>query len=131
MLYLFLICYDPTRQRRDDEPASRQAEHAALEAQLKDEGVFVSGGALMPPAVVAPIIVREGKRVTTEGPFTEARELLGGFFIIDCKDAEDAAQQAARIPTDSRSWIRAQQIPLYHSADATNQRDADAASLGD
>jgi hypothetical protein len=67
--------------------------------------------------------------VTTEGPFTESRELLGGFFIIDCKDGEDAARQAARIPTDSRSWIRAQQIPLYHTNDATNQRDVDMQSL--
>ena len=115
MLYLFLICYDPARERRPGEPASLQPQHAALEAALKDEGVFVAGAALMPPAIVPPVIVRDGKRVTTEGPFTEARELIGGFFIIECSDDDDAARQAARIPADSRSWIRAQQIPLYHA----------------
>jgi len=129
MLYLFLICYDPTRERRPDEPASRQAEHAALEAELRQEGVFVAGAALMPPAIVPPVIVRDGKRVpATEGPFAESRELLGGFFIIDCNDDDDAARQASRIPTDSRSWIRAQRIPLYHPGSGT-KHDADMQAL--
>jgi len=128
MLYLFLICYDPTLERRSDEPASLQAEHAALEAELQAEGIFVAGAALMPPAVVPPVIVRDGKRVTTAGPFTESRELLGGFFIIDCKDDDDAARQAARIPTNSRSWIRAQRIPLYHPGSG-RRRDADLRAI--
>ena len=119
MLYMFLICYDPTLERRQDEPASLQPQHAALEQELRAEGVYVTGGALMPPNIVPAVIVRDGKRMaSTEGPYAESRELVGGFFIIDCKGDDDAARQAARIPTNSRSWINAQRIPLYRPSEA-------------
>jgi hypothetical protein len=113
MLYLLLICYDPTVDRASSEPASLQPQHAAVEQEMRAEGIFVSGGALMPPEIVPPVRVRHGRVV--DGPFVETKELLGGYYVLECADASDAARQAARIPVDSRSWIEIRQMPLFHA----------------
>jgi hypothetical protein len=57
--------------------------------------------------------VRNGNVV--DGPFAETKEVLGGYYVVECKDAADAATQAARIPVDSRSWVEIRQLPLYHA----------------
>ena len=115
MLYQLLICYDPTAEKSPDDPPSQQAEHAALEKAMRAEGIFVSFSGLMPPEYAAPVRVRAGKVV--DGPFAETKELIGGYYIVECKDAADAAKQAARVPVDSRGWIEARQIG-YFRADA-------------
>jgi len=115
MLYMFLICYNPTIPPAPGEPASRQAEHARLERELRAEGVYVSGAAMMPPAAKPIVRLRGGKVETLDGPFAESKELIGGYFIIDVKDPADIPAYAARIPVDShRSWIDVQQIVLFH-----------------
>jgi hypothetical protein len=113
MLYMLLICYDPTVERTPAEPASLQPQHAALEQEMRTEGIFVSGGALMPPEIAPRVRVRRGNVV--DGPFAETKELLGGYYVVECADAADAARQAARIPVDSRSWIEIRQLPLFHA----------------
>ena len=115
MLYLLLICYDPTAERRASEPASLQPQHAAVEREMRAEGIFVSGAGLMPPEFVTPVRVRRGAAASIDGPFAETKELVGGYYVVECKDAADAAKQAARIPVDSRSWIEARQIALFHA----------------
>jgi len=115
MLYMLLICYDPRRKRRDDEPQSLAPRHATLEKQMKAEGTFACGAALMPPEMLPAQRVRDGKVTPIEGPFTESREFVGGFYIIDCKDDADAARQAARIPVDSISWVEVRRIALFHA----------------
>ncbi len=113
MLYLLLICYDPTAERLPSEPASLQPQHAAIEREMRAEGIFFSGAGLMPPELAAPVRVRRG--ATVDGPFAETKEVVGGYYIVECADAGDAAKQAARIPVDSRSWIEARQIVLFHA----------------
>lgn len=115
-LYMFLLCYDPSIPQRPDEPVSRQPEHARLERELREEGVYVSGAALMPPMIKPIVRVRGDKVETIDGPFTESKELIGGYFILNIKDPADVPAYAARIPGDGghRNWIDVQQIVLFH-----------------
>ena len=115
MLYMLLICYDPTLARAPSEPATLQPQHAAVEQEMRAEGIFVSGAGLMPPQIAPPVRVRDGAPTTLDGPFAETKELVGGYYVVECKDAADARKQAARIPVDSVSWIEVRQIALFHA----------------
>ncbi|HEX5939483.1 MAG TPA: YciI family protein [Dehalococcoidia bacterium] len=105
--YMLMICYDPTAPPDPDMPPSRKSEHEALSAQLRDEGTLRGGGGLMPPEIVPPIRLRAGK--TVDGPFAESKELLGGYYVVECKDAEEAKAIAARIPVNKNDWIEIRQ----------------------
>src|SRR5687767_14385340 len=87
-------------ERALDETA-RQAcygESTELAHQLEGAGQFVATAPLHPTAMATSVRVREGKRLVTDGPFAETREQLGGFFLIEAKDLDEAIAVAARIP---------------------------------
>jgi hypothetical protein len=113
MLYMFLIMYDPSIPPEPGRP-NLQPKHAAYEAELREEGVYHGGGALMPPRIRPAIRVREGEVSKIDGPFAETKELLGGFFVIDCKDDADATERAKKIAVGDNSWIDVMQVPLWH-----------------
>jgi hypothetical protein len=104
--YMLMICYDPTAPPDPDAPPSRKPEHEALTEQLREEGTLRGGGGLMPPGFV-PIRLRGGK--TIDGPFAESKEVLGGYYVVECKDAEEAKAIAARIPVNKNDWIEIRQ----------------------
>lgn len=70
----------------------------ALLKDTKEAGVLVTNNGLAPIANATTVRVRDGKTLTTDGPFAETHEQLGGFFILDCKDLDEAIGWAARIP---------------------------------
>lgn len=105
--YMLMICYDPTAPPDPNAPLSRKPEHEALSAQLRDEGTLRGGAGLLPPEVASPIRLRGGK--TIDGPFAESKEVLGGFYMVECKDVEEAKAIAARIPVNSNDWIEIRQ----------------------
>jgi len=74
-------------------------EYRKLGEALTKEGHFVSGSELAPTTTATTVRVRNGKAETTDGPFAETREQLGGFYIIEAKDMKDAIALAARIPS--------------------------------
>jgi hypothetical protein len=59
--------------------------------------------------------VRDGKTLTTDGPFAETREHLGGFYLIDCKDLDEAIQWAAKIPTAGSGSIEVRPVVLFET----------------
>jgi len=65
---------------------------------IRSSGNYVSGEALQPVATATTVRVKDGKTMTTDGPFAETREQLGGFFLIEAKDLDEATGIAARIP---------------------------------
>ena len=82
-------------------PEEVQAIQQTWGTLLKDTqaaGVLVSTNGLSPIANATTVRVRDGKTLTTDGPFAETHEQLGGFFILDCKDLDEAIGWAARIP---------------------------------
>jgi hypothetical protein len=71
---------------------------AQLAQQLNSEGQYLATAPLHPVATATSIRVRDGKPLVTDGPFAETREQLGGFFLIDAQDLDEAIAIAARLP---------------------------------
>jgi hypothetical protein len=67
--------------------------------QLKAAGQYVSGSQLAPTSSATSVRVRDGKRVVTDGPFAETREQLGGYYLVEAKNLDEAIGLAARIPS--------------------------------
>jgi hypothetical protein len=70
----------------------------ALMEEMKAAGVFLSTNGLSPVANATTVRVREGKALITDGPFAETHEQLGGFFLLECKDLDEALRWAEKIP---------------------------------
>jgi hypothetical protein len=73
-------------------------------------GVNLGGEALQPTSTATTVRVRDGQRLTTDGPFAETREALGGYYILDCKDLDQAIEWAARIPGASHGCVELRPI---------------------
>jgi hypothetical protein len=103
MKYLILI-YDNPASRKIFEglSAERRAEGLGLYAALRDDltasGELIVSEALADPSLTRRVAVRDGQTMTTDGPFAEAKELLAGFFLVECDSMERAIEHAARIP---------------------------------
>jgi hypothetical protein len=70
----------------------------SLMSWMAEQGVEVTGLELENPARARVVRVRDGQTVVTDGPFTETREILGGYFLADCKDLDQAIELAQRVP---------------------------------
>ena len=101
MKYLCLIFVD--EQMYDALPQSEQnayiKEHFALDDALREQGHLIVTEALQPAKSAATIKVRNGKLSITDGPFAETIEQLGGFYLIEARDLNDAIRIAAKIPS--------------------------------
>jgi hypothetical protein len=73
-------------------------EYMQLSKDLKSSGAHLAGEALQPIRTATTVRVRNGKTQTTDGPFAETREQLGGFYLVEAKDLDEAIKIAARIP---------------------------------
>jgi hypothetical protein len=82
----------------DEEKAAIGAGHGTFIEELKKSGELITTQALADPSQAAVVSVRNGQPVVTDGPFLEAKEYLGGFYLIDCEDKERAIELAAMIP---------------------------------
>lgn len=100
MQYMFLI-YGDEKMQANATPEDTQAEMQAyfgLNAEARGKNVFVAGEALHPTSSATSVRSKEGKLMTTDGPFAETREQLGGFYIMNCKDLDEAIEWAGKIP---------------------------------
>lgn len=97
MKYLLLIYMDE-QAMNDAERADCYVESAGLAQDLHRNGQYLGANPLHPVATATSVRVREGKPVVTDGPFAETREQLGGYFLIDVRDLDEAIGIAARIP---------------------------------
>jgi len=101
MRYLCLI-YDEEKQvgtMSKSEADAFMGEYSAFTDGIKRSGHYVGGEALQPVQTATTIRIRNGKLSTTDGPFAETKEQLGGFYLIDASDLNDAIQVASRIPS--------------------------------
>jgi hypothetical protein len=73
-------------------------EYVAYGAGLRKSGHWLASNALQPVATATTVRVKDGKTLTTDGPFAETREQLGGFYLVEAKDLDEAVQLASRIP---------------------------------
>jgi hypothetical protein len=101
--YLILIYGNPESRAiwegfSDAERAEGYAVYAALKEELVASGELIVTEALAHPSLGKRVSVREGNTMTTDGPFAEAKELLAGFFLLECESMERALEHAARVP---------------------------------
>jgi hypothetical protein len=97
MKYTMLIYLDETALS-DAERAQCYRESAQYAQQLNSDGRYLAAVPLHPTSTATSIRMREDKRTVTDGPFAETREQLGGFFLVEAKDLDEAIDIASRIP---------------------------------
>lgn len=95
MEYLLLI-YDNEKRFANGYPEAELAEYRAFGKEFAS--AIKGGHALQPTHTAASVRVRNGKTVTTDGPFAETKEQLGGFYLVEARDRDEAAAIAAKIP---------------------------------
>ncbi len=110
MLYMFLLHWNQENPAVTPEEAIR--EHFAFTEEARARGAYVFSEALGGTAAATTVRVRDGKTMITDGPFAEAKEVMGGFYILDCKDLDEALEYAARIPDAKSSGVEVR--PVMH-----------------
>ena len=113
MKYLCLIYEDEKtgRSMPKSEMDKVMAEYWAFTDDVKKSGYHVASNALQPTNSATTLRIRNGKLSTTDGPFAETKEQLGGFYLIEAKDLNDAITVAARIP--SVRWGSIEVRPIW------------------
>ena len=100
MKYMLLI-HDDEKAWAKLSDAERQkiyADYGAFSAELRASGQYLAGSQLQPTTTATSVRVRDGKRLVTDGPFAETREQLGGYYLVDAADLDEAIGIAERIP---------------------------------
>jgi hypothetical protein len=100
MRYILLIYSKETDWTTlpDKEKGEMYQQYVAFTESLRKSGHYVAGDGLEPTTTATTVRVRNGKTLTTDGPFAETREQLGGYYLIDAKNLDDATAVASRIP---------------------------------
>ena len=78
--------------------------------EMRDRGLFVAGEPLEKSHTASTVRVRDGETTITDGPFAETKEVLGGYYLLDCKDLDEALECAAKIPTALHGSIEVRPI---------------------
>jgi hypothetical protein len=89
------------------------AAHGEFGEAAGKAGVYVGGDGLQPSATATTVRVRDGERLLTDGPFAETKEQLGGFYMLECKDLDEALAWAARIPEAKTGSIEVRPVMVY------------------
>jgi hypothetical protein len=112
MRYALLICTDESQQTAlsPEEQETQMAGYAAFGEEMGARGVLQGGERLRPTGDATTVRVREGEVVTTDGPFAETKEQMAGFYLVDCKDLDEAIEVAARIPGARQGSIEVRPI---------------------
>jgi hypothetical protein len=100
MKYLLLMYANESAgpQSEEEGQAAAPAWHTLLQ-ESKKAGVLIDTNGVLPTSDATTVRIRDGKSVVTDGPFAETHEQLGGYFVLDCKDLDEAIKWAEKIPT--------------------------------
>ncbi|KRR01482.1 MULTISPECIES: YciI family protein [Bradyrhizobium] len=115
MQYLLLIYRSEAEFGKMDAAArkAKTAEYGAFTQSIIQSGHFKAGDGLQPTTTATTVRVRDGKTLTTDGPFAETREQLGGYYLVEAKDLDTALAIAARIPEATIGSIEVRPVMVY------------------
>jgi hypothetical protein len=116
MQYMLLIYSEegPWESFSEDERQAIYAEYGQLNGALRMQGKLIAGDELQPVATATTVQVRNGGTLVTDGPFAETKEQLGGYYLIEAKDLNDAIQVASRIPSAKTGSIEVRPIMVFN-----------------
>jgi hypothetical protein len=127
MKYLLTI-YGDESAREGSSPEEGKAmleAYMAFGQEATEKGAFVGGEGLQPTDTATTVRVRDGERMVTDGPFAETKEQLGGFYLLECKDLDEAIEWAAKIPGAQHGSVEVRPVMDY---EAVGSEDASAAA---
>ncbi|MFL6451808.1 MAG: YciI family protein [Bryobacteraceae bacterium] len=99
MRYMFLIYSREEPSITSEEMAQVAAKHASVLEESSRRGLLRAADPLAPSTTATTVRVEDGKVLVTDGPFAETKEQLAGYYILDCRDLDEAVEWAAKIPT--------------------------------
>jgi hypothetical protein len=115
MQYLLLIY---SNENDDPQPGTPEGDklfggYMRFTEEVKEKNLMLGSNALQPVATATTVRVRDGKTTSTDGPFAETKEQLGGYYLLDCKDLDEAIEYAARIPSAEHGSIEIRPVMLF------------------
>ena len=115
MQYLLLIY---SNENDDPQPGTPEGDklfggYMRFTEEVKEKNLMLGSNALQPVATATTVRVRDGKTTSTDGPFAETKEQLGGYYLLDCKDLDEAIECAARIPSAEYGSIEIRPVMLF------------------
>jgi len=116
MQYLLLIYRNEAEQAKMDAAAGKKMmeEYGAFTQSIIQSGHFKAGDGLQPTTTATTVRVRDGKTLTTDGPFAETREQLGGYYLVEAKNLDEALEIAARIPGARVGSVEVRPVMIYN-----------------
>jgi len=102
--------------------------HGKFGEESRAAGVFVGGEGLQGASTATTVRVRDGERLLTDGPYAELKEQIGGYYLLDCKDLDDALNWAAKIPEATMGAIEVRPVMDYEAIEAAAQAGQATAS---
>jgi hypothetical protein len=116
MKYLLLVCWDAEKMDAQTEPNPAETKEVEKESfpwldDLQARGIWVTGDQLAPPRRARSVRRRDGKTMVTDGPFTETKEAVGGFDLLECGSLEEAVEIASQHPIAQMGTIEVR--PLW------------------
>jgi hypothetical protein len=112
MQYLLLI-YDEEAKwasMAEDERNALYGAYMAFTNELRESGAYVAADQLQPTATATSVRIRDDEQLTTDGPFAETKEQLGGFYLIEVDSHDEAIEWAAKIPSARTGTIEVRQV---------------------
>lgn len=109
MKYMLLI-YGEEQALSETERQDCYAESTQLAKDIHARGQFLSANPLHPTAMATSVRIRDGKRLVTDGPFAETREQLGGYFLVEAKNLDEAIAIAAQIPMARKGTVEVRPV---------------------
>jgi hypothetical protein len=97
------------------------AAYEAFGRAAAEAGVLVGGEGLQPTSTATTVRVRDNETLTTDGPFAETREQLGGYYLLDCSDLDDAIGWAARVPGAQNGSVEVRPVMNYERAEHVDE----------
>jgi hypothetical protein len=115
MQYLLMIYQNEVESGKMDAAARKNvtAEYGAFTQSIIQSGHFKAGDGLQPTSTATTVRVRDGKTLTTDGPFAETREQLAGYYLVEAKDLDTALAIAARIPGAKAGSVEVRPVMVY------------------
>jgi len=110
MKYMLLIYFEEQAGLSESERQDCYKESTELAHQLHSKGQYLSANPLHPTSMATSVRVRDGKRLVTDGPFAETREQLGGYFLIEAENLDEALAVAAKIPMARKGTVEVRPV---------------------